>query len=100
MQVEYLQDETIDQIINKEYRIWKYNSHYLYDTLMSKAMEWPSLTVCLIPGTEIDSDGMINKRIILGTHTTSNEQNHLLICKLKLPNQNSTNINQFTKEYS
>jgi len=38
-----------DQIINEEYKIWKKNSPYLYDYLLTNALEWPSLTVNWLP---------------------------------------------------
>ncbi|MCQ2820579.1 MAG: hypothetical protein MJ252_25215 [archaeon] len=41
-----------DQIINEEYKIWKFNTPLLYDTLLIGAMEYPSLTVSWLP--EID----------------------------------------------
>ncbi len=42
-----------DQIINEEYKIWKYNSPYLYDTLLIGAIEWPSMTVSFLPEVEM-----------------------------------------------
>lgn len=42
-----------DQIINEEYKIWKYNSPYLYDTLLMGAIEWPSMTVSFLPEIEV-----------------------------------------------
>lgn len=42
-----------DQIINEEYKIWKKNTPYLYDTLIMKALEWPSLTVSFFPKVEM-----------------------------------------------
>ncbi len=45
MYTEEQKEEEIDEIINQEYKVWKYNSHYLYDTLFISAVEWPSLTL-------------------------------------------------------
>ena len=42
-------EEAEDQIINEEYKIWKKNSPFLYDLLLSHALEWPSLTVEWLP---------------------------------------------------
>ena len=50
------------------------------------AVEWPSLTISWLPDLEIQ-DGIKTQKIIIGTHTTGTEQNYLLICKIKLPNQ-------------
>jgi histone-binding protein RBBP4 len=45
---EYIEGED-DQIINEEYKIWKKNSPFLYDLLVTHALEWPSLTVSWLP---------------------------------------------------
>ncbi|KHJ49408.1 WD domain, G-beta repeat protein [Trichuris suis] len=79
-----------DRVINEAYRLWKRNAPFLYDILISHALEWPSLTVQWLPGAEEcpkDSQGLSYKlqRMILGTHT-SDEQNHLLVASVKLPN--------------
>jgi histone-binding protein RBBP4 len=38
-----------EQMINEEYKIWKKNSPYLYDLVISNGLEWPSLTVNWMP---------------------------------------------------
>ena len=86
-------EEEIDEIINQEYKVWKYNSHYLYDTLFISAVEWPSLTLSWLPDKEIN-DGIITQKIVIGTHTTSTEQNYLLICKIKFPEQKEEKISE------
>jgi hypothetical protein len=35
--------------INEEYKIWKKNSAFLYDMVITHALEWPSLTVEWLP---------------------------------------------------
>uniref|UniRef100_A0AC34R699 Histone-binding protein RBBP4 N-terminal domain-containing protein n=1 Tax=Panagrolaimus sp. JU765 TaxID=591449 RepID=A0AC34R699_9BILA len=74
-----------DRIINEEYKIWKKNTPFLYDMVMTHALEWPSLTVQWLPDVQRPeaSDYAIH-RLILGTHT-SDEQNHLVIAKLLMP---------------
>jgi histone-binding protein RBBP4 len=49
---EYIEGED-DQIINEEYKIWKKNTPFLYDLLVTHALEWPSLTVAWLPGNEV-----------------------------------------------
>lgn len=34
---------------SKEHRIWKKNVPYLYDTVVTKEVEWPSLSVQWMP---------------------------------------------------
>ena len=43
-------DESRDEkIINEEYKTWKKNSPFLYDLLLSTALEWPTLTTQWLP---------------------------------------------------
>uniref|UniRef100_A0A914DZC2 Probable histone-binding protein lin-53 n=1 Tax=Acrobeloides nanus TaxID=290746 RepID=A0A914DZC2_9BILA len=74
-----------ERIINEEYKIWKKNTPFLYDMVMTHALEWPSLTVQWLPDVQrVEGSDYTTHRLILGTHT-SDEQNHLVIAKLLLP---------------
>jgi histone-binding protein RBBP4 len=42
-------DEIEEQRIFEEYKIWKKHAPFLYDTLYSHALTWPSLTVEWMP---------------------------------------------------
>lgn len=43
-------DEVVeDRVINEEYKIWKKNTPFLYDLVMTHALEWPSLTAQWLP---------------------------------------------------
>ena len=33
-----------EKLINEEYKIWKKNAPFFYDTLYSHALTWPTLT--------------------------------------------------------
>jgi len=62
------------------------NSRFLYDVCLSHALEWPSLTVQMLPtpaGT--DSKSQKERTLLLGTHTSGNEQDYVLIVKVVLP---------------
>ena len=72
MYTEEQNEEEIDEIINQEYKVWKYNSHYLYDSLLTMAVEWPSLTISWLPDFSIEN-GIITQKIIIGTHTTGSK---------------------------
>jgi hypothetical protein len=41
------------KVINEEYKIWKKNTPFLYDLIMTHALEWPSLTIQWIPDTSL-----------------------------------------------
>jgi len=38
-----------ERLINEEYKIWKKNTPFLYDLVVTKALEWPSLTCQWLP---------------------------------------------------
>ncbi len=72
-----------EPVVSEEYRIWKKNAPFLYDVLMTHSLEWPSLTVEWLPNDVSrpkDRDVSIHK-MVLGTHTSSGEQNYLLIAE-------------------
>jgi len=73
-------------VINEEYKIWKKNTPFLYDLVMTHALEWPSLTVQWLPDRTVPSGKDFSvQRLILGTHTSDAEQNYLMIAEVKLP---------------
>lgn len=82
-----IQQENIeDQIINEEYKIWKKNSPFLYDTLYSHCLVWPSLTVEWFPNRDLPQNSEFSlQKLLLGTHTSGEEVNYMHITKVKLP---------------
>ena len=92
--------------MNEEYKIWKKNTPFLYDLVITHALEWPSLTVqwlpvraricrnrpaalsCLPPAyqerTEHPSKEYSTQKLLLGTHTSDNEQNYLMIAEVQV----------------
>lgn len=42
-----------EKVINEEYKVWKKNAPYLYDLVVTHALEWPSLTVQWLPDIEM-----------------------------------------------
>ena len=83
-------DEVEERLINEEYKIWKKNTPFLYDLVMTHALEWPSLTVQWLPErfTPPGRD-YTRQKMILGTHTSGGEQNYLMIAEVKLPNEDT-----------
>ncbi|XP_038304849.1 histone-binding protein RBBP7-like [Canis lupus familiaris] len=43
------EDTVEERVINEEYKIWKKNTPFLYDLVMTHALQWPSLTVQWLP---------------------------------------------------
>lgn len=89
-------DEIEHQKIMEEYKIWKKNSPFFYDTLYSHALTWPSLTVEWMPNRDVPygSDHTIQK-LLIGTHTSNDEQNYLQIVSVKIPLESSKDTRDF-----
>ena len=78
-----------NKTIQEEYRIWKKNCPYLYDLVVTHALEWPSLTVQWLNRTSCENKkDYTENEIVLGTHTADGAQNHLMIARVKLPSEN------------
>jgi len=80
-----IEDED-EQAIQDEYRLWKKNTPFLYDTVLTHCLTWPSLTCEWLP-TKHDPVGAdySNQQLILGTQTADGTDNYLLIASVKLP---------------
>lgn len=79
-------DEMEERLINEEYKIWKKNTPFLYDLVITHALEWPSLTVQWLPDKKtFEGRDYSTQRLILGTHTSEGEQNLLMIAEVELP---------------
>lgn len=78
-------DEVEARLVNEEYKIWKKNTPFLYDLVVTHALEWPSLTVQWLP-ERIEPPGKDYsvQKLILGTHTSENEQNYLMRAEVKV----------------
>ena len=43
----------VDDQIEEEYNIWKKNTPYLYDCVLTHMFDWPSLTVQWLPTKDV-----------------------------------------------
>ncbi|KAJ3137280.1 CCR4-Not complex caf1 ribonuclease subunit Caf1 [Geranomyces variabilis] len=76
-----------EKVINEEYKIWKKNSPFLYDTVITHALEWPTLTAQWLPDIERpEGKDYTVQRLLIGTHTSDSEQNYLQIARVQIPN--------------
>ena len=66
-----------------EYKIWKKNTPFLYDLVVTHALEWPSLTAQWLPEV-IKSPGKdySTHKMLLGTHTSTNEPNYVMVAEV------------------
>ena len=53
-------DEIDEEVINEEYKVWKKNSPYLYDLVLTHALEWPSLTCQWLPDVTRYCNSILN----------------------------------------
>ncbi|KAI3621980.1 retinoblastoma binding protein 4 [Moniliophthora roreri] len=91
-QVEEVEDDLAAEEENKlinEYR--KKNAPYLYDLVITHALDWPSLTCQWFP----DKESPANKsytihRLLLGTHTSGQAQDYLQIATVSIPKRDNS----------
>jgi len=79
-------DDEDQQVINEEFKIWKKNCPFLYDIVVTHALEWPSLTCDWLPDPFVDEEKhTIVHNLVLGTHCSEGAQNQLLLANVTLP---------------
>ncbi|KAL3868843.1 hypothetical protein ACJMK2_041600 [Sinanodonta woodiana] len=79
-----------ETFISKEYKLWQKYKPILYDFVVTHTLERPSLTVQWMPDiTRPEGKDYSFHKLILGTHTTVNEQNQLMIDCIQLPNDSA-----------
>ncbi len=49
MDKEREEEQMEEKIVNEEYKTWKKNAPFLYDLMLSTALEWPTLTTQWLP---------------------------------------------------
>jgi len=75
-----------DRLITEEYKVWKKNTPFLYDVIITKALEWPSLTVQWLPDRrEPPGVNYAIHKLLLGTHTSTGVPNHLKLADVRVP---------------
>jgi histone-binding protein RBBP4 len=74
-----------DKLVNEEYKVWKKNSPFLYDLVMTHSLLWPSLTVQWLPDSSRAPEREVSiHKLILGTHTSNEDPNYLMIAEVSL----------------
>lgn len=82
-----IQDILVERQIDAEYKIWKKNTPYLYDFVLTHSLEWPSLTCQWLPTTSSVSAHATSHQLLLGTHTAGGDQNYLLTASCVIPGE-------------
>ncbi|CAO2813738.1 unnamed protein product [Amaranthus hypochondriacus] len=91
--------EMAEEQLDEEFTIWKKNTPILYDLVICNTLEWPSLTVQWLPTTpQSNSDSPLNvHQVILGTHTSEEAPNHLMVADVHLPKNSNTPCSSLPK---
>lgn len=97
---ESLAEDAEERRIQEDYKIWKKNAPLLYDFVFTQALDWPSLTVQWLPGRVVSGDKQVaTHKVILGTHTSDDEPNYLMIANVRLPTEDAEiDARQYSEE--
>ena len=95
-------DETADlleeRLISSERKIWLRNCPFFYEFVTTHVLDWPSLTCQWLPGQTIISNEAVQHNLLLGTHTTW-DQNYLMVATCTVPTENAKlDLNRYDDE--
>ncbi|KAL7156423.1 hypothetical protein ABFS83_02G008000 [Erythranthe nasuta] len=84
----------VEEDLEDQFLVWKMNTPLLYDLVIFHSLEWPSLTVQWLPSPPPSSDGgdLAVHKLILGTHTSDDCPNFLMVADAYLPRDPSSAI--------
>ncbi|KAJ8572208.1 hypothetical protein K7X08_008719 [Anisodus acutangulus] len=74
-----------EQEVEEEFAVWKKNTPLLYNLVVCHALEWPSLTVQWLPSSTTSDGAFSVHKLILGTHTSDDFRNFLMVANVHLP---------------
>lgn len=83
-----------ESVTSDDFKVWKKNTPYLYNTCITHILEWPTLTSQFLPYFEEDNE-FKRYKILMSAQSSTTELNSLIISKLKIPK-----FNEETKEFS
>ncbi|CAH2354589.1 histone acetyltransferase type B subunit 2 [[Candida] railenensis] len=84
---------TQELTIKEEYQLWRKNCRYMYEFVTETALTWPSLTVQWLPNhTSNEADGVIDCKLLLGTHTSGEDVDYLKVAQTQLPANKSQQV--------
>ncbi|XP_073030033.1 WD-40 repeat-containing protein MSI2-like [Primulina eburnea] len=76
----------MEEVVEEEFSVWKKNTPLLYDLVICHSLEWPSLTVQWLPSLSQSGGGDLSvHKLILGTHTSDDVPNFLMVAHAYLP---------------
>lgn len=87
------------RLINEEYKTWKKNTPFLYDMILSTALEWPTLTTQWFPDVKEPADKNVRiHRLLIGTHTSDDKPNYVQIAEVEIPKTSEPNAQDFDED--
>ncbi|KAE9586605.1 hypothetical protein Lal_00004647 [Lupinus albus] len=81
--------EEEEEMLEEEFSVWKKNTPFLYDLLLSHPLQWPSLTVHFFPSSPTPHSSFNLHKLLFATHTADHVPNFLIIADALLPSSNS-----------
>ena len=88
-------DSQRELTIKEEYQLWRKNCRYMYEFVSETALTWPSLTIQWLPENKTnEAEGLIDAKLLLGTHTSGEDTNYLKLASTQIPLSNSSNIEE------
>lgn len=79
-----------EKCINEEYKIWKKNSPFLYDLIITRALEWPCMSLQWYPEQQIFAEhGYTEQKMFLGVRADVGKY-LLAVASIQLPYLNQT----------
>ncbi|KAF5745357.1 WD-40 repeat-containing protein MSI3-like [Tripterygium wilfordii] len=87
------EQEATPEQLEEEFSVWKKNTPFLYDLVISHPLEWPSLTIhwnpSWVPQPYAADPSFSVHKLVLGTHTSDDVPNFLMIADAVLPTSES-----------
>jgi hypothetical protein len=82
--IDEISESTENQLIQEEYKIWKKNTPFLYDAVLTSNLDWPSLTVQWLPDYRpaVNHTECSTHKVLLGTEGDGTDLNYLMIAEV------------------
>eukprot|EP00906_Rhabdomonas_costata_P015052 RCo021592 len=74
------------------YSVWKRNTPFLYELLLTHTLDWPSLCVAWVPPADLEN---VVQRLLLSTHTGQAEGNSIFVVGVDFPTPASSDGPKF-----
>ncbi|AET38531.1 Hat2p Ecym_3012 [Eremothecium cymbalariae DBVPG len=84
MEYEEIEHDESPLTVDQEYELWKSNVSLMYDFVSETKLTWPSLSIQWLPSVDANVP-LKQQEMILGTHTSGDENNYLKIAAIDLP---------------